>query len=105
MVVVVATRRGTRAHGKHMPASGGAVKCLCIHREIFSINMPGSVQKQINKMLTNSSIVYNTRRESVFLESCIKRILMLEASVSHGSFRERNVAAPLGVALETLQFS
>lgn len=37
-----------------------------IHGEIFSVSMPGSVQKQINDMLTNSAVVYNTQRESNF---------------------------------------
>lgn len=42
---------------------GGAAEFSinCIHGEIFSVNMPGSVQKQINDMLTNSAVVYNTQ--------------------------------------------
>lgn len=43
--------------------AGGAAEFSInrIHGEIFSVSMPGSVQKQINDMVTNSAVVYNTQ--------------------------------------------
>lgn len=43
--------------------TGGAAEFSInrIHGEIFSVGMPGSAQKQINDVLTNSAVVYNTQ--------------------------------------------
>lgn len=39
--------------------SGGAeFRIYCIHREIFSVNMPGNIQVQISEIVTSSVIVY-----------------------------------------------
>lgn len=58
MVVVIAPRRVTRDHGKHMLTKDHAeFSVYCIYQEIFSI-MSGITQKQINEMVANYAVVY-----------------------------------------------
>lgn len=61
MGIVIAPGRGPDTIANMLTSGTAEISMNHIHREMFSVNMPGSIQKQINDMLTSSAIVCNTR--------------------------------------------
>lgn len=61
MGILIAPGWGPETIANMLTSGAAEISMNRIHREMFSVNMPRSIQKQINDMLTNSVIVCNTR--------------------------------------------